>query len=198
MIARRFGDLDFPESVMAYLRERGHDDLALGRYADRVHQDLAGMLPWLGDARSAWDIGCGLAALTALLCRDHGLQRYRLTDGDGSAPRKVGYCPRTQGWFDTRVSEQFVRANGGDRAVPVGRWDGDCDLVVSLKSWGHHYPVATYLDQARRAMRPGGRLVLDIRAGTDGAAEIARAGFRLLGQIAEKPKRRRLVFECDA
>ena len=42
-----------------------------------------------------------------------------------------------------------------------------CDVMISLLSWGFHYPVSTYSDLAVRSLRSGGTLILDVRKGTD-------------------------------
>jgi len=36
-------------------------------------------------------------------------------------------------------------------------------MVISIASWGFHYPLSTYLDQVEQALAPGGRLILDLR-----------------------------------
>lgn len=41
------------------------------------------------------------------------------------------------------------------------------DLVISLVSWGFHFPVSTYLDQVHDLLREGGRLILDLRKRKD-------------------------------
>lgn len=46
------------------------------------------------------------------------------------------------------------------------------DLVFSLVSWGYHYPVTDYLEDACALLRPGGTLILDVRTGTDGREKI--------------------------
>lgn len=66
--------------------------------------------------------------------------------------------------------------------VPVRTWPPDpgltipCELIYSNCSWGHHYPIETYLDLARRSLRAGGVLIVDLRRG-----EKAEHGERVLG-----------------
>ena len=43
---------------------------------------------------------------------------------------------------------------------------GSVDLVYSHMSWGFHYPVSTYADAAFTALKPGGIMLLSLRAGT--------------------------------
>jgi len=42
------------------------------------------------------------------------------------------------------------------------------DVVISLISWGFHYPVETCLDRVHEMLNPGGRLILDVRKQTGG------------------------------
>ena len=48
------------------------------------------------------------------------------------------------------------------------------DVVISIISWGFHYPVSTYLEDVHEALVPGGVAILDIRNGTDGVAALRR------------------------
>ena len=68
------------------------------------------------------------------------------------------------------------------------------DLVISLISWGFHYPVAVYADQVREILRPGGRVILDVRKGTDGREQL-EARFPRVLQISETRKKERLCAE---
>lgn len=46
------------------------------------------------------------------------------------------------------------------------------DLVLSLISWGFHYPVSTYLDNVYEILSDKGVLILDVRKGTDGIQKL--------------------------
>ena len=54
------------------------------------------------------------------------------------------------------------------------------DLVFSLLSYGHHYPVSTYLKKIKLLLVQGGVLILDLRVidgVTQGLRELERNGF---------------------
>lgn len=60
--------------------------------------------------------------------------------------------------------------------------DSSFDLVYSLLSYGHHYPVSTYLGHVHRILKSGGYLILDLRkssksAHPEGLKELIDAGF---------------------
>ncbi|ODR98518.1 hypothetical protein AUC68_08835 [Methyloceanibacter methanicus] len=46
------------------------------------------------------------------------------------------------------------------------------DLVLSTISWGFHYPVSTYIDSVAKILSDDGVLIIDVRKGTDGVAEL--------------------------
>ncbi len=69
------------------------------------------------------------------------------------------------------------------------------DLVISLISWGFHYPVSTYARPVYGALAPHGVLILDVRRGTAGKDELAELFGQspTLLQVTEKYERVKLV-----
>ncbi len=53
-------------------------------------------------------------------------------------------------------------------------------LVLSLLSWGFHYPVHIYLDQVYQLPSPDGIVILDVRKGTDGVPKLRQRFSDLL------------------
>ena len=49
------------------------------------------------------------------------------------------------------------------------------DLIVSLRSWGFHYPIPVYLERVVANMADGGVLITDIRRGTAGVDQLRNA-----------------------
>ena len=66
------------------------------------------------------------------------------------------------------------------------------DLVLSLLSWGLHYPISTYLGEVHVALSKRGVSIVDVRLKSDGESELRRA-FREVELIAEGNKYRRVV-----
>lgn len=215
----RLGDLDFPASAVAYMsggdeaRGMARCEFLAGRVAaefaqlkepkvrTRAKNAYAGVLPWLPDkASSILDIGCGLGGIDVLLARHYGTVQVHLMDGDGKiANRAMGYRVDTQAWADVRIAEDFVRANVSPTCVVVAHVADPkativADLIVSFKSWCHHYPVGVYLDLVKRSLRPGGTLIVDIRSNTEGRKQLVRNGFRYVGTVESKKKCDRVVF----
>lgn len=145
------------------------------QYAQDVAADYALIAPYLpAKAAATLDIGCGMAGIDVLLWRHYGDPVVNLLDGTGDTAVRILFHPTMSPYNSMPVARALLEANG----VPPKRiveWAPDpsltpppCDLVVSLLSWGFHYPVATYLPLVERCLRPGGRLILDVRRGVGG------------------------------
>lgn len=148
------------------------------------------------------DIGCGLAGIDALLVRKFDTRRVHLLDGDGSSPKVNGWNWATDAWNDVGKGAELVRANGGPGIEVIthvaGRQlqiDDQLDLVISLRSWGHHYPIGIYLEPVQRILKPNGMLILDIRRKTDGVEQLYAAGFCRVDRIEDRSEKcDRLMF----
>jgi hypothetical protein len=163
------------------------------RYLERVHRTFDRMQPYLPAAASAvLDVGCGMGGAGLRLVMHYGPStRLYLLDGTNSDARRRGGFHRPKGyrsfaetcspWNDATATAAAMRSLGVDAvAVPTDPTQTlPSDVIVSTRSWGHHYPVGVYLDLARRSLLPGGRLFLDLRPGYGGLEKLCRY-FRLL------------------
>jgi SAM-dependent methyltransferase len=150
------------------------------------------------------DIGCGLAAIDVLLVREFGARTVYLIDGNGGAPQIHGWNnDATEPWNDVEQGAWVVKNNVAAEVDVITYVAGEkriyacdqVDLVISLRSWGHHYPVSVYLPLVERALRPGGTLILDIRRKTAGVEELEAAGFSKIGRIDDRSEKcDRLMF----
>ncbi len=175
---------------------------AFNRDMAREYAEIAPHLP--PRAVAILDIGCGVGGIDVLLHRHYGTPRLYLVDRTHMSD-KVYYGFADRGAFyncfdATRRLLTGNRVPEGDlRFREVGE---ECrldipeavDLVVSLISWGFHYPVPVYADQVLALLRPGGRVILDVRKGTDGRAQL-EARFARVTVISETRKKERVVAE---
>lgn len=195
--------LEFPPDVFAYMNA-ANPAKDFGRcefYANRVHEEYIQLKPWLPDkATRIVDIGCGLAGIDVHLARHYPRAMIDLVDGQGDHSNRVmGYNDGTQPWANVGLAVQLVEANApgakvrGNLADPNALFER-CDLMLSFKSWAHHYPVQRYLPLAKRSVVKGGTVILDIRSGTDGKQQLEAAGFEARGVVLSKPKCDRIVF----
>jgi hypothetical protein len=151
---------------------------------EEEYQSIRTQLP-VGPTR-VLDIGCGLAAIDALLFMHYGrrsdLQFFLLDRSEWTRPPRYGFSTRAEFYTSLEVATELLRANGVGLAsvhqVEVAE-TAPCslpaaDLIISLASWGFHYPVSTYLEPVWNAMEDGGTLILDIRAGLGEEQALAR------------------------
>lgn len=167
------------------------------------------MRPWLPEKCWAFlDVGCGLGGIAAWVSNHYdGFPGAHLLDGQAGADKWGGFRPGGKPWASVHFAADLFRLHTGGRAcVPwwpekvgeQGFGEHWFDLVYSTCSWGHHYPIATYLDPVRRAMPSGATLIVDLRLGEigDEGALLLQDDFELLhGAICVGKKYRRAVWK---
>ena len=129
------------------------------------------------------DIGCGYGFADLFL-----YHRYKsditLIDIEQSKDRHFGFSESGSGYASLDKAQKFLIKNG----VPKKKITlinpnkkkmsgiGKFDLAISLASCGFHYPVATYNDFFSKQISKGGAVVLDIRKGSGGIADMKSFG----------------------
>lgn len=141
------------------------------RYAAHVAEDFAGMVSVLPErVDSILEIGCGMAAIQVHLKQRYPGARLELLDGDTDNGKGGAGYSETPDIYNSRAhTEMLLAANG----VSVSRWHDvgtkellKADLIISMASWGYHYPFAMY--------RVSGLVICDLRRTTE-AHTIRRA-----------------------
>lgn len=127
--------------------------------------------------RRVMDIGCGVGGLDVLLYRRYsgggaGPELYLVDKSARERSPVYGYDGPRSFYNSFGVVSAVLSSNGvPSQAIKLmdadSTWEVDgVDLVVSLLSWGFHYPLAVYVDHVRRVAREGATVVLDVRKGT--------------------------------
>ncbi len=156
------------------------------RYAAHVAEDFAGMEPHLPERVSRiLEIGCGVAALQVFLARRYPDATLELLDADEITTQGgAGYSEKSELYNSHARTEELLAANN----VAVTYWHKvgtkdllEADLVISMASWGYHYPLSTYRVRTPLA-------IVDLRRGP----EKARGKVIFAG-----PKYDRCAFEMD-
>ena len=112
------------------------------------------------------DIGCGLALTSLLMTRMAAVTELILMDGEGGE-KLNSFHQVTKPWSNlVRLAAIAQSASRAGMYMIVPAFPGatyPCDVVMSLLSWGHHYPVSTYAALAARSLPVGGKLIIDLR-----------------------------------
>jgi SAM-dependent methyltransferase len=144
----------------------------------REYQSIREALPRV--CRSVLDIGCGVAGIDVLIQRHYGDQAvdFFLLDRSEVTP-SVFYSYQSRGAFynSLEVARGLMTMNGlpAERihlleATPENdiKITGTVDLIISLLSWGFHYPLEGYLVRVHELLSADGVLILDVRKGSEG------------------------------
>jgi SAM-dependent methyltransferase len=199
-------DFLYPVSAMAFLMaQAGGDATALiAKFEAKAARDFATIEPWLPRQAAGWavlDIGAGLGGVDIVIARSRAVSLVHIMDGDGTAEKQSSFRAESRAWADRQIARSLIEANAPKDTLVVAHAPDPAgsipaDLIISLKSWGHHYPAGVYLGLARRSLRVGGRIIMDIRKRRGGGlAAMQAGGFRCVGKAYETPKCERLVFD---
>lgn len=172
-----------------------------GRNQRNGSTDYGEIAPYLpAKLESILDIGCGPAWVDVFIANSRrGVRVVHLMDGERDGyPKLHGFHPASQPWWTVHAGARRVRertrakvqTHAPDPALTV-----PVDVIISLKSWCHHYPAEHYLALARRSLKPGGRLIVDVRNGTDGAKVLAKRGFQEVWAGGRSSKCIRMAFD---
>jgi len=167
------------------------------------YEDIKSWLP--GNCSAILDIGCGCGGIDVLLYRHYKCNRsidFYLLDKT-CIDREIHYDFKESGAFYNSfdITQQLLCQNGIAmenmhflEVTPDYRINTsvEIDLVISLFSWGFHYPVSTYINQVYDLLRQGGHAMIDIRRNSDGKKELEQK-FAKVQIISETRKRIRVL-----
>jgi SAM-dependent methyltransferase len=166
------------------------------------YETIRGALP--AECAAVLDIGCGVAGIDVLIHQhyaDPALDIFLLDKTQ--VEQRVFYQFKPEGAFynSLTVARDLLVANEIDAAhvhlheatatneIAI---DTPIDLVLSLISWGFHYPVETYVQRVHEVLRPGGVAILDVRKQTSGL-EVLNALFAEVDVLLETKKQHRVA-----
>ena len=142
------------------------------RRVGRYEQTFLSMKPWLppGLVRDFLDIGCGISGIAVFVAQHYGGRAVaHLLDGNGAGEKWGGFRKDGRPWNDVGQAARIFRALYPGAVCadwgpePECRLIPPCELVYSICAWGHHFPIEMYVDMVHRVLRPGGRLIVDLR-----------------------------------
>ena len=170
---------------------------------DQEYQSMKAYLPLA--CSSVLDIGCGVAGIDVFLRQHYQDQNHAQAQAlqfflldKSQLETRVFYGFQSHGAFynSLAVAKNVLVLNGvaDDHVITLEASDDNTiaiqdriDFVISLISWGFHYPVETYVQAVYQLLSEQGRLILDVRKKTDGLARL-KDWFSACNIIAEEKK----------
>ncbi len=150
------------------------------------------------------DIGCGVAGIDIMLNKYYVSNNqhpsiYLLDKSEINSKVYYGIEKEAAYYNSLNIARELLIDNGVEsNRIFLQEVDGrpiypndKFDLILSLISWGFHYPISTYLDQVYERLNVGGQLIVDVRKGTDGF-ELLKNKFGSYEVIYEARKHQRL------
>jgi SAM-dependent methyltransferase len=137
------------------------------------------------DANSVLDIGCGVAGVDVFISNHYNNKINIFLVDKTEIDKNVYYHYEKRGSFynSLNIAKSLLEINGIDshkinlqEATENNKisFEKKFDIVISLISWGFHYPVSTYLDEVYNKMNKNGILILDVRKNTNGEKDIEK------------------------
>ena len=205
LIISKYWPKSFYEKVVEWEADKRKDQIKKLFQRDILadYEDIRNFLP--ETCEKILDIGCGVAGIDIFLHRHYGSSDrpdfYLLDKSEIDKRVHYNFEPKGSFYNSLDLARDFLTRNGLSNrqihlleATPQNTIDAPAgiDLVISLISWGFHYPVDTYLDRVYELMKDGGRLIIDLRPETDGQEKIKNK-FRQVRKISDVKKTNRIL-----
>lgn len=163
------------------------------------YSDIKSFLP--EKAKYILDIGCGIGGINVFLSKHYNSPETTFYCLDKTQTDNIYYGFKEKAAFynSLDVAREFLSLNGIKNICTLSANEKNTietnekfDLILSLISWGFHYPVETYLSQAYTRLQKGGHMIIDIRKNTMGLDKI-KSIFSDVKVISETDKKTRIL-----
>lgn len=148
-------------------------------YLKDVEQDYTDIKYYLHQTKNLVDLGSGMGGIDYLIKQRHPDINITAMDGEQVIPGEhYGYKTDLQFYSNNSVAQDFFKDQGvtvvflpaaDDLKVP-------CDTLISLNSWGFHYPISRYVKFVTQN-RPH-TIILDIRIGQQDLTDLEFLGYK--------------------
>ena len=151
------------------------------KYKEEIQKEYNIIKDYLpGNCKTVLDIGCGIAGIDVFINKhflSSNLQFFLLDKTQREESMYYDYNKRAAFYNSLFVAKNVLINNNineenihlieatSDNDIDINQ---NADLIISLISWGFHYPVDTYLEKADKILNVKGRIILDIRKETNG------------------------------
>lgn len=180
-----------------YVSDYAHDfSLWKAQYEAAIDQRFQSMLPALPrQCSSVLDIGGGVSGLCVRL-NEHYDGRLHVAVLDGKNTLAV-VERHNQPFSNATVTQNFLRLNGVRSQsffAPEDEIDEVFSLVVSTQAWCFHIAPCVYMEKVKKALRPGGTLIVDVRRAHPEWSQQLEMEFGPPQVLAYGPKWGRLAY----
>ena len=183
-VARRVGlvknfDAAYNRHLVKNVSERKRISALYFQDMDRTFEGFRDYLPSRAD--NILDIGCGMGGIDLFLYNHFGLGTniFLLDSHKTDLDINIGFHQDANlfsFYNDFDLSRLYLSENGVlESSIHTVNIETDqfpidrkFDVVVSLLSWGFHYPLETYLEAVKGTLSDNSSLIVDVRNSTDG------------------------------
>ena len=150
-------------------------------YLEDVDSDYQDIKEYVAGANNLVDIGAGMGGIDFVLKQQNPQLTISLLDGTGvEEGEHYGYHEDLKFYSDNKIAQDFFKANNLD--VNFYRADTnltiECDTLISLNSWGFHYPITQYVDFVKNNQPQ--TIILDIRPKYQKLTELESIGYKFI------------------
>lgn len=134
------------------------------------------------NCKNVIDIGCGIGGINVIINKNFPGCNFHLVDRNGKDDNVYyGYKEEASKYNNLSLTRTFLIENGIKDEhiftydIEKNEWIDETnkfDLIMSILSWGFHYPISTYINKIIKLMNENSILVLDIRIKTKGIEEL--------------------------
>lgn len=168
---------------------------------EKEYTTLKDFLP--NSVENILDIGCGVGGIDVFLYRHYNANINIYLLDKSAVDKKVFYFFEQTGSFynSLHLAQELLILNGVDKTKIHTQevtdknkilFQENFGLIISLISWGFHYPVSTYLDEVYNKLKTGGILIIDVRKDT-GGGELLKKKFGSISIVLDEEKYQRVL-----
>lgn len=175
--ARRYLPSHFVEGALLRFVEKMRKQTIASLYFKDMQDEFETIEPYIDrGAKHVLDIGCGMAGIDVFISRHVSAETtIHLMDRTQIDPIYYGFKISGAFYNNFDITREFLTSNGMNRdrlhfitaaKGKIAESGYSFDLILSLLSWGFHYPLDYYLDEALDALTPTGLIIIDLRSGS--------------------------------